>query len=59
MMRTQAMPLDKRAVIAQVLYGMAVQDKTQPVHFLTPGCRRRLTARLEWYRTLLSWMVSL
>lgn len=40
MMRTQAMPLDKRAVIAQGLYGMAVQDKTQPVRFLTPGTRR-------------------
>ena len=58
MMRTQAMPLDKRAVIAQRLYGMAVQDKTQPVRFLTPGIRRQLAARLNLYRMLLSWMTS-
>ena len=58
MMRTQAMPLDKRAVIAQGLYGMAVQDKTQPVRFLTPGTRRQLAERLDQYRTLLPWMTS-
>lgn len=58
MMRTQTMPLDKRAVIAQGLYGMAVQDKTQPVRFLTPGTRRQLAERLDQYRTLLPWMTS-
>ena len=49
---------DRRAAIAQVLYCMAVQDKTQPVRFLTPGIRRQLAARLDQYRTILVWMTS-
>lgn len=49
---------DRRAAIAQVLYCMAVQDKTQPVPFLTPGIRRQLAARLDQYRTILAWMTS-
>lgn len=58
MMQMKAMRLDKRAAIAQTLYCMAVQDKTRPVRFLTPGTKRQLGARLNSYRTFLSWMAS-
>lgn len=50
--------MDKNVVIAQVLYYMAVHDKTQPSHLLTPIYRRKLSERLKMYQLLLSWLKS-
>ena len=50
--------MDKNVVIAQVLYYMAVHDKTQPSHLLTPRYRRELSERLKMYQSLLSWLKS-
>lgn len=50
--------MDKRMVIAQVLYLMAVHDKTQPMCLLSPKRKQELAERLAMYQTLLSWMTS-
>ncbi len=50
--------MEKRVVIAQVLYYMAVHEKTQQQCFLSPRKKKALFSQLTWFETLVEWLRS-
>ncbi len=50
--------MEKREVIAQVLYYMAVHEKTQKRCFLYPKKKKALFSQLTWFETFIEWLPS-